>query len=341
VTARLAILALALVATGCWPEENELAQFGPVARVLCRSAGEEALAHVVLEAAGEARLGISSAAAERRPMPRTRRFGGEVVVPTRLPGREGWSLVVGGALTAADRARDADALIAADEATQHAHIEVEAAAAAFARAERIQKAEAGSVRGVEEARARLVAARATLRAAQARRDALAAATFGGGDPVWVRVPVYVGDLEGLASEKPALVTAFGASPGPDALPATPVAGPRAGNPDAASVDVFYAVENRDARLRPGEKVLVTIELRGEDETLVVPWSAVVHDVHGGEWVYENTHPHVFVRRRVQVRSVVGPEAALASGPSPGASIVVTGAAELFGVEFGTAAGTED
>jgi len=86
---------------------------------------------------------------------------------------------------------------------------------------------------------------------------------------------------------------------------------------------------------------VTLELRGDEESLVVPWSAVVHDVHGGEWVYESTAPHVFVRRRVQVRSVVGSDAALASGPSVGASIVVAGAAELFGVEFGGPAETEE
>jgi hypothetical protein len=295
----------------------------------------------VLTSEGQERLGIASAPVERRRIPRTRTVGGEIVVPTRLPGSDGPPLVVGATAASADRTRAADALIAADEAVQHARIELEAARAAFARAERMHEAEAGSARAVEESRARLETARATLRAAQARRMALAEATFGGDGAVWVRVPVYVGDLGALASEEPAVVTAFGDVGGSDARRATPVAGPRAGNPDAASVDLFYALGDHDASLRPGEKVLVTLQLKGDEEDLVVPWSAVVHDVHGGEWVYESTAPRVFVRRRVQVRSVVGADAALASGPSVGAPIVVTGAAELFGVEFGTPAETEE
>jgi len=336
----LGILALVAVAPGCWPNGTETSEVAPVASVLCRSAGEEALAHVVLTSEADARLGIASAPVERRRIPRTRTLGGEVVVPTRLPGSDGPPLVVGATAASAERARAADALIAADEAVQHARIELETARAAFTRAQRMHKAEAGSARGVEEARARLEAARATLRAAQARRQALADATFGGGDTVWVRVPVYVGDLGALASDAPAVVAAF-ASLGSDARRATPVAGPREGNPDAASVDLFYAVDNHDARLRPGEKVLVTLELKGDEEALVVPWSAVMHDVHGGEWVYESTAPRVFVRRRVQVRSVVGSDAALASGPSVGVPIVVTGAVELFAVEFGIPAETEE
>jgi hypothetical protein len=35
-----------------------------------------------------------------------------------------------------------------------------------------------------------------------------------------------------------------------------------------------------------------------------------------------------------VAAVVGEQAALASGPPPGASVVTDGAAELFGTEFG-------
>jgi hypothetical protein len=202
----------------------------------------------------------------------------------------------------------------------------------------VQRAEAGSVRSVEEARARRDAALATLRAAEARRKGLAEATFGGGETLWVRVPVYVGDLRLVVPDRPALVAAIGA-PGGEGVRATPVAGPRAGNPDAASVDLYYAVDNRDGRLRPGEKVAVTIELGETDDVPVVPWAAVVHDVHGGEWVYERVAAQAYARHRVQVRYVVGSDAALASGPPAGASVVVAGAAELFGVEFG--AGTEE
>ncbi|MEQ1861480.1 MAG: efflux RND transporter periplasmic adaptor subunit, partial [Chthoniobacteraceae bacterium] len=59
-----------------------------------------------------------------------------------------------------------------------------------------------------------------------------------------------------------------------------------------------------------------------------------HDIHGGQWVYENTAPQTFTRRRVVVDRVVGPDAVLASGARAGAKVVTDGAAELFGTEFG-------
>ena len=334
----LAVLASVIAVLGCrLSEDDDASHFAPA--TIVRTSDEEALERVFLKAEAQGRLGIATAPLERRRLPRARTLGGEIVVPTRLPGAEGQALVIGAALAPSDRLHAMDALVTAAEALQRARIDVDGATAALARAERVQRAEAGSVRSVEEARARLEAARATLRAADVRRKGLTEATFGGGDTLWVRVAVYVGDLALVAPERPALIAAIGEPMAASARRATAVAGPRAGNPDTASVDLFYAVDNRDGRLRPGEKVAVTIELNDTDETLVVPWAAVVHDVHGGEWVYEQVAPHAFARRRVQVRYVVGPDAALASGPPAGASVVVAGAAELFGVEF--AAGTEE
>ena len=67
---------------------------------------------------------------------------------------------------------------------------------------------------------------------------------------------------------------------------------------------------------------------------MIPWSAVVHDVHGGTWVYEQTAPHQFVRRRVEVLHVDRGVAVLGAGPPAGTSVVTAGVAELFGTEFG-------
>jgi hypothetical protein len=67
---------------------------------------------------------------------------------------------------------------------------------------------------------------------------------------------------------------------------------------------------------------------------VVPWSAVVHDIQGATWVYENAAIQTFVRRPVEVRRVAGDLALLARGPQIGSKIVSVGAAELFGIEFG-------
>lgn len=156
------------------------------------------------------------------------------------------------------------------------------------------------------------------------------------DQVWVRVPVYVGQWDDVdtRTEADALVTEFGQSPEASGRRAKPVAAPPSANPAAATVDLFYELDNADGRLRPGHKVAVTLPLLGDDENLVIPWSAVLHDIHGGTWVYEEVAPQTFVRRRVDVRFVSGADAVLADGPEPGATIVTDGAAELFGTEFG-------
>jgi len=66
----------------------------------------------------------------------------------------------------------------------------------------------------------------------------------------------------------------------------------------------------------------------------VPWSAVVHDAHGGAWVYQSLGQGAYRRRRVEVRSVRNGAAFLARGPEAGAKVVSAGAAELIGAEFG-------
>lgn len=67
---------------------------------------------------------------------------------------------------------------------------------------------------------------------------------------------------------------------------------------------------------------------------VIPYSAVIYDVRGVTWAYTNPDPLVFVRHRINVDSIAGDLAALSDGPPAGTAVVTTGAAELFGVEFG-------
>jgi multidrug efflux pump subunit AcrA (membrane-fusion protein) len=86
-------------------------------------------------------------------------------------------------------------------------------------------------------------------------------------------------------------------------------------------------------LRPGEKVGVSFGTE-QAKALIIPWSAVVHDINGGTWVYENTAPQTYSRRRVEVLYVRDGFAALGRGLNTGTNVVKTGAAELFGTEFG-------
>ncbi|MCC6743761.1 MAG: efflux RND transporter periplasmic adaptor subunit [Acidobacteria bacterium] len=152
--------------------------------------------------------------------------------------------------------------------------------------------------------------------------------------VWVRVPVYVGDIDGVDRSSSARIGELGDSPGSPTRSARPVSAPPTANASASTADLYYALSNGDGRLRPGERVAVILALKSSEESLVVPWSAVLHDINGGTWVYENTAPQVFVRRPVEVRDVVDRVAVLARGPAPGTRIVTTGAAELFSTEFG-------
>jgi RND family efflux transporter MFP subunit len=236
------------------------------------------------------------------------------------------------------------------------------------------KDKAGSVRAVDEARAAWSLAQKTMEAAEARKGLLDALTLDAEkgelrtleitspeagilrrlsatrgqtvstgaalfevvnlDTVWMRVPVYVGCLSEIESGALAIVGPLNGGASPSSPTAKPIAAPPSADALSSTVDLYYEISNREGALRPGERVGVTLALKGESSNLTAPWAAVLHDIHGVAWVYEKTADHVFQRRRVLVQHVVGDLAVLGSGPKPGTEIVVDGAAELFGTEFG-------
>jgi membrane fusion protein, heavy metal efflux system len=258
----------------------------------------------------------------------------------------------------------------AEKELTDAKTRVEAGQVRLARAEQLLRDKAGSVRQVEQAREDLAIAVSALKAALEKMERIqrsphdadtAMAVISPEDgmvqkvhastgqkvaastalfeiaslrAIWVRVPIYVGDLGSIDRRQSAKVHNLGDSPGSPTFSARPITAPPSANANAATVDLFFELPNGSG-LRPGQKVGVTLTLRGGEESLVVPNSAIVRDVHGGEWVYENFAPQQYVRRRVEVRHVTGSLAVLAHGPAPGIRVVVTGAAELFGTEFGT------
>lgn len=238
------------------------------------------------------------------------------------------------------------------------------------RAEQLLRDRAGSEKALEESQAELAQARAVHKGAQAQIEYLRGTALEAGqglmitspergmllrsfvtqgqsvaagsplfevtrlDPMWVRVPVYVGELPLVQTSEPAVVHGLTEHAGPASRRAVPVSAPPSAHPETATVDLFYQLENPNWTLRPGQKLGVTLRLAGEDRGLVVPWSTVVHDIHGGAWLYEKSAPQTYVRRRVDVRLVDGSSAILSSGPAAGTEVVMRGAAELFGTEFG-------
>jgi hypothetical protein len=306
---------------------------------------EADLAGIRLDAEQERRLGIQTAPAALTRLPRRRLFGGDVVVA--LAGSGNGSGPAAGAdaghpllppQTSADLERVADQQLAADAAVEAARIELAAAKRTLTRELDLVGAKAGSGRAVDDARSRQELAQAALHSAVLRRRLLGAPVFEAlaSGRRFVRVAVYAGELARIDRNAEAALASLGA-PEADATRAlrpVPMSVSSATGP--ATMDLYYEPLEVRPELRPGERVAVFLPLRGEAESVAVARSAVVRDVHGGAWVYEQTAPHTFLRRRVSVSDTLGDLAVLASGPQPGAAIVTAGAAELFGAELGFA-----
>jgi RND family efflux transporter MFP subunit len=266
-------------------------------------------------------------------------------------------------------APERDARTLAQKEVTDAQTRVDSAKIKLDRAEQLLREKAGSVKQVEQAREELALAESALKAAREKLDRVIRSPLAGDASIavvapedgmvqkvhagtgqnvaastplfeiarlasiWARVPVYAGDLSSIDRRQPAKVHNLGDSPGSPILSARPIVAPPTGNPNASTVDLYYALPG-GGPFRPGQKVGVTLTLVGAQESLVVPQSAIIRDVHGGEWVYESLATHQYVRRRVEVRYVTGSQAVLARGPAAGTQVVITGVAELFGTEFG-------
>jgi RND family efflux transporter MFP subunit len=196
VTDRRLVISIAtavLLAAACATDEAADTKAAPPAKIDA-PVKEAALATVTLTPAAEARLGIKTAAVERKALLRTRTIGGEVIAP---PGAE--SLVtapfagrleaptgvpVAGTAVTKGRAifrlvplapSERDARVDAARAVGEAPARQDAAAKKTRRAQQLAVDGAGSRRAVEEAQAESAIADADLKAA---RDRLALADRG-------------------------------------------------------------------------------------------------------------------------------------------------------------------
>lgn len=289
-------------------------------------------------------------------------------------------------LTPDGRATLSASLAEAEGQVNNARAQVELTRIALERARRVLREGAGSQRQVDEAQAAATVADRTLAATSARQailkkvvgdadagtaapipidapqdgilrvvSALPGQTVPSGaalfevvdlSALWVRVPLPVGDLDGIDRAEPAQVGKLSAPPGTRLLAARPAAAPPSASALSATVDVFYELANADGKLTPGQRLGVTVPLADAREARTVPWSAVVFDVHGGTWVYEQVAPRTYVRRRTLVAYTAGADAVLADappdapanspaiGPPAGARVVATGGQQLFGAETG-------
>lgn len=264
----------------------------------------------------------------------------------------------------------------AEAAVQQSLVQVEAAQIALDRAERLLKDKSGTVRTVDEAQAQLKMAEKMLEAARTRKEIAdsikldaAAGTLTpliirspltgilrsiqvqpgqivssgaplfevmNDDRLWVRVPVYVGDIDELDLEGDARLTLLDGRPLADDMVIKPISAPPTAMALASTVDLYYELPNSDSSYRPGQRIGASLTLKGDAETAAIPWSSVYYDIYGGQWVYEKVAERQFVRRRVEVSQVSDGWAAIVRGPETGAEIVTAAVAELAGTEFGFA-----
>ncbi len=309
-----------------------LAHAAPTASAPATLSKETDLTTITLKPEAEQRLRLQTVPLVRRLVPVARSFAGEVVLSLGTDAA-GTAPVMGGTLDELLRVADLQAV--ADGRVAAARVQAEAATLALERAQKVLQAEAGSVRSVDEARTALALAQAALNTAQAQRALLGSPVGRSAAPrrAWVRAAIYSGEAALLDAGAPAAVRPLTSATASHR--AMPVRGPLTANAATATMDWFYELPE-GLEWRPGERVAVEIPtVAGQVESLVVPFAAVLHDIHGGQWVYEALAGHTYTRRRVQVARLVGGDAVLASGPAVGAKIVTDGAAELFGTEFMT------
>ena len=187
---------------------------------------------------------------------------------------------------------------------------------------------------MDEAKATLQLAEAAMTTAKAQRDLLGSPVGqGGAKRAWVRVAIYSGEASLLDDKAPASIRSLVSTS--KAQSAKPVTGPPTANALTNTIDWYYELP-ADTPLRAGERAAVEIPAAdSKQESLVIPFNAVLHDIHGGQWVYAKTGEHSYTRKRIQVARLSGANAVLSSGPAAGTQIVTDGSAELFGTEFMT------
>ena len=69
-------------------------------------------------------------------------------------------------------------------------------------------------------------------------------------------------------------------------------------------------------------------------TRVIPYAGIIYDLDGKTWAYTSPEALNFVRHAVSIDYIDGDRVFLLDGPPVGTPIVVIGAAELYGIEFG-------
>ncbi len=322
----IAIMVPVLLLAGCSVEKPAAPQPPSKAEAVVH---EGDLLRLTLTPQAERRLGIKTVSVGNGSAGQMRQVGGEMVVPSF-----GGSAIPTG--SSSNLAQIGAAQATADGEIARTSAQLKLARIARDRAAALVQEQAGSVRALDEANAALADAQAAVGVARTQRQLLgpSVASMGNQSVLWVRVPVFGSDIPQVDRNQNALIRPLGDR---DASPrsARPVNAPPSANAAAGTVDLFYALENRDRAWRVGQRVAVDLPINGQASGLAVPTASIVRDIYGGEWVYRKTGTNSYMRQRIEIASISEGTALLSRGLERGAEVVTDGAAELYGTEFGT------
>lgn len=148
--------------------------------------------------------------------------------------------------------------------------------------------------------------------------------------LWIRVPVYTGDLPRVKVGDP-IQAVLPEAPLP--VEAQPVDVPQPTEPGKQTVPLLYEIDNTAGDLRPGQAVAVSLPIGEQAAAVVMPRSAVLWDGFGNSSVYVRTSPERFERRRVELGQLAADGIVVRRGLDAGDEVVAEGAEALYGEEF--------
>jgi RND family efflux transporter MFP subunit len=276
------------------------------------------------------------------------------------PVRAGQVLLVLHPIVAVDR----NARAAAKRDLEAARANLELTESRLRRASSLLGAGSGSQRSLEEAQAQRQIARAEVQAGEARLATIAAGPLEAdtvlsirspvdgvlravrvaqgqtvpagtslvdvaGTGRWVRVSLSPGDARAAGMEE-AHARRIGSE---DAAPLVSVLAPPSADPQRGTVDRFFMLPQGSDWI-PGERVLVQLLGASRVDAASIPSTAVVRDAEGAAWVYEQTGPDSFRRRRIEPIRRDGDRLLIARGLAPSNRVVSVGVVELWGFELG-------
>jgi RND family efflux transporter MFP subunit len=162
-------------------------------------------------------------------------------------------------------------------------------------------------------------------------------------PIWIRVPVPEIDLPGVDTTASVDISWKNSNHNLTGKPAFFKAKPAGRvaqvDPVKHTAELWYELlPTKEAdRFVKDQMVTVHMPLGRKEKGTVVPYSAIVFDVHGQAWVYlegaEKGGKHQFERRRVELVTAVDNGLLVRGSLSDGDIVVTQGAAVLFSRDF--------